>query len=392
MIFAIASQSSFIFSTSCLCRRAYVIFMCVCVCVRTRHTLGCTSNRVFPGVVFLLRCRKTVSSGKTVTRHINDGWSLFRSIAIILRLRQPFDDIYIIISCLSPRDMSYYGQGRCRFCCKRHNLPIFGHDEAAHARLRDLNLKFVVCIMRTRNFAFIIGPAKCPCRQLAGRFCAIYFPNKAIFILNTVCAACINKIEDHFEKTDLRLSIEGIIARRVRDAEGPSRRMGTIDRGVSSGDPAVVQEKTHVYDDSRTRDQVDVDSTTIGDALTARHQPEETSSVVLQREAEANEQDRDAGYDGVKRRRQRRRLMCEFCRKEFHHTGDLNKHRRTHTGEQPYTCDECPQRFSYASNLTRHRRVHSGERPFSCRICGRSFARKDKFSAHLTTERCVVRL
>ncbi|XP_032682639.1 zinc finger protein 595-like [Odontomachus brunneus] len=233
--------------------------------------------------------------------------------------------------------MSCHGQGRCHFCCKRHTLPIFGHDEAAHAFLRDSNFKFV--------------------------------------ILNTVCSPCIVKIENYFKKTGLRLPIEGVIARKVHASEDPNTEV--TNRGVSSDNSAIVQEKTCVHDDS----------TIIGDA---ENHPGEASSAVLQHKAEVSEQDGDVGDDRARRRR--RQLTCEFCCKEFNHAGDLNKHRRTHTGEQPYTCDKCSQRFSYASNLTRHRRVHSGERPFSCRICGRSFARKDKFSAHLTSEQCIVQL
>lgn len=78
----------------------------------------------------------------------------------------------------------------------------------------------------------------------------------------------------------------------------------------------------------------------------------------------------------------KRQLSCEFCRKEFHHTGDLNKHRRSHTGERPYTCLECGKKFAHVSNLLRHRKLHSGERPFSCVACQRSFSRRDKLLSH----------
>ncbi|XP_014470586.1 PREDICTED: zinc finger protein 771 [Dinoponera quadriceps] len=235
--------------------------------------------------------------------------------------------------------MSCYGQGRCRFCCKRHTLPIFGQDETAHALLRDPNFKPVV--------------------------------------LNTVCSPCIAKIEDYFKRAGLRLPVGETIAREVREDPGAE----VI--GVSSSS-ALSPRKTRVPEgdgeDFRVQDKVDVVSTTIGDA--ASHPEEAAAGALLQRACDE---------EGASRRR-RRQLTCEFCRKEFNHAGDLNKHRRTHTGEQPYTCDECPQRFSYASNLARHRRVHSGERPFSCRICGRTFARRDKFAAHLTSERCLVQL
>lgn len=87
---------------------------------------------------------------------------------------------------------------------------------------------------------------------------------------------------------------------------------------------------------------------------------------------------------GGTRRRQRQQLTCDFCRKAFHHKGDLNKHRRKHTDEQPYTCTKCQQKFSYVSNLIRHQRTRSGIKFFSCQ----TFARK--LSVHL--KRCIVKL
>ncbi|XP_051155113.1 zinc finger protein 90-like [Leptopilina boulardi] len=78
-------------------------------------------------------------------------------------------------------------------------------------------------------------------------------------------------------------------------------------------------------------------------------------------------------------------LFCEFCSKEFTHTGDLNKHRRKHTGERPYDCSICNRKFSHTSNLARHQRLHSGEKPFVCPLkCGRNFSRKDKLSDHIS--------
>ncbi|KAF4519597.1 hypothetical protein B566_EDAN003764 [Ephemera danica] len=78
----------------------------------------------------------------------------------------------------------------------------------------------------------------------------------------------------------------------------------------------------------------------------------------------------------------KRKLACDFCGKAFHHTGDLNKHRRCHTGERPYWCLECGKKFAHVSNLLRHRKLHSGERPFTCSSCERSFSRSDKLVSH----------
>ncbi|XP_018402180.1 PREDICTED: zinc finger protein 883-like [Cyphomyrmex costatus] len=83
---------------------------------------------------------------------------------------------------------------------------------------------------------------------------------------------------------------------------------------------------------------------------------------------------------GIIRKKQ---LMCEYCQKKFNHTGDLNKHRRKHTGEQPYACNMCERKFTTSSNLVRHQYLHLGLKPFHCQICGHNFTRKIKLSAHL---------
>lgn len=78
----------------------------------------------------------------------------------------------------------------------------------------------------------------------------------------------------------------------------------------------------------------------------------------------------------------KKQLTCEFCQKKFNHAGDLNKHRRKHTGEQPYACNTCERKFTTSSNLLRHQQLHLGIKPFCCQICGRTFTRKIKLSAH----------
>jgi uncharacterized Zn-finger protein len=84
----------------------------------------------------------------------------------------------------------------------------------------------------------------------------------------------------------------------------------------------------------------------------------------------------------------RKAISCEFCGKVFSHTGDLNKHRRRHTGERPYPCPQCNKRFSHASNLLRHQKIHSGETPHQCPTCARRFSRKDKMLDHIKTSHC----
>ena len=78
------------------------------------------------------------------------------------------------------------------------------------------------------------------------------------------------------------------------------------------------------------------------------------------------------------------RYECPHCHKVFPRSANLNRHLRTHTGEQPYCCTECNRRFSISSNMQRHvRNIHQLERPFTCPHCGRAFAQRTNLERHL---------
>ncbi|KAL5963796.1 Transcription factor hamlet [Taenia solium] len=78
------------------------------------------------------------------------------------------------------------------------------------------------------------------------------------------------------------------------------------------------------------------------------------------------------------------RYQCPHCHKVFPRSANLNRHLRTHTGEQPYCCSECNRRFSISSNMQRHvRNIHQLERPFVCPHCARAFAQRTNLERHL---------
>eukprot|EP00188_Purpureofilum_apyrenoidigerum_P002740 Plantae.Rhodophyta-Purpureofilum_apyrenoidigerum.ctg28001.p1 GENE.Plantae.Rhodophyta-Purpureofilum_apyrenoidigerum.ctg28001~~Plantae.Rhodophyta-Purpureofilum_apyrenoidigerum.ctg28001.p1 ORF type:complete len:161 (+),score=9.90 Plantae.Rhodophyta-Purpureofilum_apyrenoidigerum.ctg28001:75-557(+) len=58
---------------------------------------------------------------------------------------------------------------------------------------------------------------------------------------------------------------------------------------------------------------------------------------------------------------------CEFCKKRFPRSYNLNVHRRIHTGDQPYACEEpsCSRSFAWKSSLDSHRLSHQRKALFS---------------------------
>ena len=73
---------------------------------------------------------------------------------------------------------------------------------------------------------------------------------------------------------------------------------------------------------------------------------------------------------------------CNLCMKLFATAGSLYLHKKSHTGDNPYTCRECNKHFRDKTRLTTHLRVHTGEKPFSCDLCSKKFSQKGNLKLH----------
>ncbi|NXY05643.1 ZF64A protein, partial [Pteruthius melanotis] len=74
---------------------------------------------------------------------------------------------------------------------------------------------------------------------------------------------------------------------------------------------------------------------------------------------------------------------CEVCGKCFGRKDKLKMHVRSHTGVKPYKCKHCEYAAADSSSLNKHQRIHSNERPFKCQICPYASRNSSQLTVHL---------
>ncbi|NWH88094.1 ZF64A protein, partial [Aegithalos caudatus] len=74
---------------------------------------------------------------------------------------------------------------------------------------------------------------------------------------------------------------------------------------------------------------------------------------------------------------------CEVCSKCFSRKDKLKMHMRSHTGVKPYKCRHCEYAAADSSSLNKHQRIHSNERPFKCQICPYASRNSSQLTVHL---------
>ena len=83
-------------------------------------------------------------------------------------------------------------------------------------------------------------------------------------------------------------------------------------------------------------------------------------------------------------------LKYKQCNKAFRVAGNLKVHERKHAGEKPFKCKHCNKTFDQAGNLKVHERIHTGEKPFKCKHCNKAFCWRSYLKVHEERHRCWI--
>ncbi|XP_015589624.1 zinc finger protein 271 [Cephus cinctus] len=336
--------------------------------------------------------------------------------------------------------MACHALGRCRICSRKHKIPVFGAEATQHVFIQKSNLKLIilntVCI-------FCIGKIECLVKKMdpSHSFGNVITDDEFKFnfsssphgqqsgqsneLITTTDNQQSTRINVHDSKSQrfgesvgeqneqcncgmcyfcnsglpLLVNVVHDQSRSISPSSRqektfttlePSKKQGSCQHNLSQHKSEAMSHHSQVPEmrnSPGTTEQSSVlQCTDIPRVNLQYNQP--SNSNYASSSADNTSVDCAAYTSSQTGKKSQRDLFCDFCKKKFTHAGDLNKHRRRHTGERPYECAECQKKFAHASNLARHQRVHSGERPFSCTHCEKRFTRRDKLTNHVAAKRC----
>lgn len=77
-----------------------------------------------------------------------------------------------------------------------------------------------------------------------------------------------------------------------------------------------------------------------------------------------------------------KKFRCATCEKEFTHSNNLTRHKKTHLEEKKFECSYCQKKFQFKFHKNRHEReLH--EKELKCGKCGMEFGNKVTLNAHV---------
>ena len=175
------------------------------------------------------------------------------------------------------------------------------------------------------------------------------------------------------------------------DKNSPSFEMPNSNRTLQSHCPSDMPDRDEtVHANCETMDHR-LDShqeplqTQEGPASSSGTQPEKDAGVERERSAQLQLMPRTAAKG--KESKRKRRCICDVCEATFNYPSQLKVHRRTHTGERPYSCKECDLAFKQKVHLLNHARLHTRKTLFQCRVCPRNYSQARHLQQHMKTHR-----
>ena len=77
---------------------------------------------------------------------------------------------------------------------------------------------------------------------------------------------------------------------------------------------------------------------------------------------------------------------CDLCEYSTFNEGYLQRHKRCHTRERPFSCDQCEYRCALKHHLKIHKLTHQPRKYLPCEKCDRRYTSKSALAFHIKTK------